>query len=322
MTRRRRRFGLHFLLLAAFVVTVTQSEGDNMAGEVTKFCRFQAGNTIAYGLVEGPKVRQLKGDLFGKWSKTDQTYALNDVKLLVPTQPTQILAMAGNYKSHLGGESTTVTITTESNVSFDASGKETTSNTTTTTDVRKPGELPVKFRTPQVFFKSPSCLIPDGGTIELPKDAEVVHFEGEMVIVIGRRAKDVPRASALEYVLGVTCGHDVSARVWQKNDVQWWRAKGSDTFGPCGPFIVSGLDYDNLLLQLRLNGETKQKENTNQLIHDVATIVSFISQHITLHPGDLIFTGTPGKTSELTPGDVVEVELEGVGILKNRVTAE
>jgi 2-keto-4-pentenoate hydratase/2-oxohepta-3-ene-1,7-dioic acid hydratase in catechol pathway len=286
------------------------------------YCRFQVGDTVAYGLVEGQQVRQLEGNLFGAWAKTDRTYALGDIKLLVPTQPTQVLAMAGNYKSHLGGETTTVIITTESKVSFDGGGREVSSSTSTTTEERRAGEVPLKFRTPQPFFKSPSCLVPHGGAIQLPKDAGVVHFEAEMVIVIGRKAKDVPQAAALDYVLGVTCGNDVSAREWQKNDVQWWRAKGSDTFGPCGPFIVSGLDYDDLRLQLRLNGKTMQEESTSQLIHGVAATVSFISQHVTLHPGDLIFTGTPGTTSELAPGDVVEVELEGVGVLRNTVEAE
>ena len=123
-------------------------------------------------------------------------------------------------------------------------------------------------------------------------------------------------------MLGVTCGNDVSARVWQKGDVQWWRAKGSDTFGPCGPYIVSGINYDDLLLELRLNGEVKQKERTSRMIHDVATQVSEISRHVTLHPGDLIFTGTPGETAAIKPGDVVEVELEGVGVLRNEVVAE
>jgi 2-keto-4-pentenoate hydratase/2-oxohepta-3-ene-1,7-dioic acid hydratase in catechol pathway len=126
---------------------------------------------------------------------------------------------------------------------------------------------------------------------------------------------------ARECILGVTCGNDVSARDWQKNDVQWWRAKGSDTFGPVGPFIVTGHDYDDLRLRLRLNGKVLQEERTSQLIHGVPKIVSFVSQHVTLEPGDLIFTGTPGRTSAIRPGDKVEVEMEGVGTLVNAVTS-
>src|SRR5690606_6224708 len=129
-----------------------------------------------------------------------------------------------------------------------------------------------------------------------PSDAGPVHYEAEMVIVIGKRAKNVPREQAMDYVFGVTCGNDVSERFWQNDeqhkDVQWWRAKGSDTFGPCGPFILRGVDYDNLEMTLRQNGQVKQKENTRQMIHNVAAIVSFISRYVTLHPGDLIFTGT------------------------------
>ncbi len=293
------------------------------AAEPMKYCRFQVGGTIAYGIVEGKSVRQLDGDLFGKWTKTDQTYPLSKVQLLVPTTPTQIFAMAGNYKSHLGDENTVTTIiTTTSTVKNDKKTGQTASETATTTETRRSGEVPVKFQTPQPFFKSPSSLLANGGQIVLPKDAGEVHFEAEMVIVIGKEAKDVSKKDALGYVFGVTCGNDISARVWQKGDVQWWRAKASDTFGPCGPYILSGVNYDDLEMTLRLNGEVKQKENTAYLIHDVASTVSFISQHVTLKPGDLIFSGTPGKTSAIKPGDTIEVELEGVGVLRNKVVGE
>jgi len=285
----RRTFSL--TMLAGLVALTTALGSAPAAAEdaegVTKYVRFRAGKTVAYGIVEGDRVRQLSGNLFRSPKKTDITHALSEVKLLVPTRPTQVLAMAGNYKSHLGDKG-----------------------------------IPSKFQIPQPFFKSPSCLLKHGGKIVIPTDAETVHYEAEMVIVIGKRTRKVSREDALDHVFGVTCGNDVSARVWQKSDVQWWRAKGSDTFGPCGPYIVSGLDYDNLLMTLRLNGETRQEERTTQLIHDVAGMVSGISQHVTLHPGDLIFTGTPGKTDVIQPGDVVEVELEGVGVLKNRVVAE
>jgi len=254
--------------------------------KVTKFARFRAGDTVAYGVVEGDSIRQISGDLFGSWQRTDKTYPLSNVRILAPTQPSQVLAMAGNYKSHLADQ-----------------------------------QIPPKFQIPQLFMKSPSCLIANGEDIVIPKGTAEVHYEGELVIVIGKRAKNVTKDKAKDYILGVTCGDDVSARDWQKNDVQWWRAKGSDTFGPVGPYIVSGLNYDDLLVQLRLNGEVKQKQSTKDLIHDVSTIVSFISQHITLNPGDLIFTGTPGETSAIKPGDVVEVDIEGIGVLRNKVTA-
>ena len=140
-----------------------------------------------------------------------------------------------------------------------------------------------------------------------------------MVIVIGRKVSRVSKEEAKSYVFGVTAGNDVSERDWQRADLQWLRAKGSDTFGPLGPAIVTGLDYDDLLLQTRLNGEVVQSQRTKDLIFDVATIVSYVSQYVTLLPGDVIYTGTPGTTRAIKAGDTVEVEVEGVGVLRNRV---
>lgn len=261
------------------------------AVEPVKYVRFQKGETASYGLLEGDRVRQISGDLFGKWTRTETTYPLAEVKLLPPTVPSKVLAMAGNYKSHLQG-----------------------------------GALPTKHPIPQPFLKPPSCLVGQNDEIVIPKDAKTVHFEAELVIVIGKTCRRVGKEDALNYVLGVTAGNDVSERIWQNDpetkDVQWWRAKGADSFGPVGPCIVSGIDYGNLLLRLRVNGQVKQEESTSQLINDIPTMVSFLSQYLTLNPGDLIFTGTPGKTSEIKAGDVVEVELEGVGVLRNPVVAE
>jgi 2-keto-4-pentenoate hydratase/2-oxohepta-3-ene-1,7-dioic acid hydratase in catechol pathway len=251
---------------------------------ITCFARFQIGDTSAYGRVEGDRIRQLRGDLFGTWQPTETVYNLADVKLLVPTRPSKVLALAGNYKSHLED---------------------------------KPASP-----NPELFLKSPSCLIADGENVIIPLSATDVHFEAEMVIVIGKRAKKVPVTEAHDYVFGVTCGNDISERVWQKNDVQWVRAKASDTFGPCGPYIVRGLNYDDLLLQMRVNGQVKQRQRTRDLVHCVAEIVSWASLHMTLQPGDLIYTGTPGTTTAIRPGDRMEVELEGVGVLTNPVVGD
>ena len=293
------------------------------AGKATLYVRYQHKKAISYGILEGDKVRRIDGDLFGDWKKTKQTVDLDKVTLLVPSRPTQVFALAGNYKSHLGGQSkTTTTITTVTTITTDQKTGETTSDSKTTSETRQSGVIPPKFLIPQPFYKTLSCLLPTGGSIVIPKDAGVVHFEAELVIVIGKKATNVSKAKALDYVLGVTCGNDVSAREWQRNDVQWWRAKASDTFGPCGPCIASGLNYDDLQLTLRLNGKVMQDESTKYFINDVASTVSFLSKRVTLHPGDLIFTGTPGQTSEIKPGDVVEVELEGVGVLRNKVVGE
>ena len=253
--------------------------------KVTRYLRFRAGKTVAYGILEGDVVHQLKGNLFGKWERTEKTHPLKEVRILVPSpRPTKVIALAGNYKDHLGDK-----------------------------------EPP---KTPEPFFKLPSSLLRHGGRIIQPKDHAPVHYEAELVVVIGKRARNVTPEQALDFVLGITCGNDISARDWQQNDVQWWRAKGSDTFGPVGPYIVSGLDYNNLAMELRVNGEVRQKTNTKNQIHDLATTISFISKRITLRPGDLIFTGTPGKTQGMEIGDSVEVEIQGVGILKNKLVAE
>jgi 2-keto-4-pentenoate hydratase/2-oxohepta-3-ene-1,7-dioic acid hydratase in catechol pathway len=291
-------------------------------GKITRYARFEVGGVQSYGIVEGDNVRQIDGDLFGEWKQTGKTYPLSSVKLLVPVEhPSQVLALAGSYKSHLGGADHVTTITTTTKVTTDVKRGETVSESSTVTDLRKPGEVPQKFREPQVFFKTPSCLIADGEKIVLPRDSKEVHYEAELVIVIGRKAKNLTPEQAKGAIFGISCGNDISARDWQKNDVQWWRAKGSDTFGPIGPFIVSGLNYDDLLMQLRLNGKVMQEERTSLLIHGVDKIVSHVSQYVTLHPGDLIFTGTPGTTSAIKPGDTVEVEIEGVGKLVNPVVA-
>lgn len=293
-----------------------------LAAEPVRYARFEANGKVAYGVVEGDRIRALDGDLFGEHRRTDQTYSLQDVKLLVPVdRPSKVLALAGNYKSHLGGENAVTTVVSTTKTTTTLATGETTSTTTTTTDIAEPGKIPAKFQIPQVFFKPTSCLVADGEAIVIPPGTNDVHYEAELVIVIGRRANNVSEEQALDYVLGVTCGNDVSARDWQKADVQWWRAKGCDTFGPVGPFIVSGIDYGDLDVTLRLNGKKMQKDSTSAFIQDVPRIVSVASQHVTLEPGDLIFTGTPGETTAMKPGDRVEVEIEGVGTLTNTVSA-
>jgi len=152
-----------------------------------------------------------------------------------------------------------------------------------------------------------------------PPGASNVDYEGEMVVVIGKRAQSVPVDDALDYVFGVTTGNDVSARDWLRDDLQWFRGKGSETFGPIGPAIVHGVNYDDLLLQTRVNGALRQSERTSGLIFDVSPIVSYISQFVTLEAGDVIFTGTPGGTEAAQPGDVVEIELESAGMLRNKI---
>src|SRR5581483_6386007 len=174
---------------------------------------------------------------------------------------------------------------------------------------------------PGIFLKPSSCLIGTEENIVIPEGANNVHYEAELVVVIGKRGKNIRAADAPSYIFGITAGNDVSERDWQKNDLQWFRAKGSDTFGALGPSIVQGLDYNDLLVQSRLNGEVVQSQRTQDLIFPVDVIVNYISRFVTLMPGDLMYTGTPGTTKAMKPGDVIEIEVEGVGVLRNRVAA-
>jgi 2-keto-4-pentenoate hydratase/2-oxohepta-3-ene-1,7-dioic acid hydratase in catechol pathway len=172
---------------------------------------------------------------------------------------------------------------------------------------------------PGLFAKYPTSLVGQGEDIVQPPDSKNLHYEGEMVLVIGKACSNVPVAEAKACIFGITAGNDVSERDWQSADLQWFRAKASDTFGPVGPAIAWGVDPDDVLVETRVNGEVRQHERTSDLIFDSAEIVSYVSRYVTLEAGDLIFTGTPQSTKALSPGDVVEVEVEHVGVLKNTV---
>ena len=252
---------------------------------MSQFIRYRSGSTISTGILEGDAVREIRGDIFGGYTETDTALNLADVSLLHPCQPGKIVCVGLNYRSHLGSRP--------------------------------------QPQQPEIFFKAVSCLQDPEAPIVTPIDSADMHYEGELVLVIGRKTKNVSVDQARDSIFGVTCGNDVSDRNWQHGpakDMQWWRAKSADTFGPFGPAIVTGLDYETLLLRTRLNGEVVQKQYTSDLIFDCPTIVSYVSRWVTLMPGDLVFTGTPGATRKMSPGDVVEVEIEGVGVLRNPVT--
>jgi 2-keto-4-pentenoate hydratase/2-oxohepta-3-ene-1,7-dioic acid hydratase in catechol pathway len=174
---------------------------------------------------------------------------------------------------------------------------------------------------PLMFLKPPSAVIADGMPIERPPGYERVDFEGELGVVIGKRAHRIGRREALEYVQGYVCINDVTVRDLQKKDGQWTRAKGFDTFCPMGPRIATGIDPSRLHITTRVNGVMRQDSSTADLIFDVPTLIAFCSEHMTLEPGDVISTGTPSGVGNLDPGDVVEVEIEGIGVLRNPVIA-
>lgn len=250
--------------------------------QVTRYVRYTAGGGApAYGMVDGNTIRELSGDLFGSPRPTGRTVALSEAKLLAPVVPSKVIAVGLNYRSHLG----------------------------TTPPAAYPG----------LFAKMPTSVVGPDAEIVIPAGATNVHYEGELVVVIGRRAKNISAADAAQYIFGVTAGNDVSERNWQQADLQWFRAKAADTFGPLGPVLVKGLNYNDLLLRTKLNGQVVQEQRTKDLLFDVHTIVSYISQFMTLEPGDVIYTGTPGSTRAMKNGDTVEVEIEGVGVLRNKV---
>jgi 2-keto-4-pentenoate hydratase/2-oxohepta-3-ene-1,7-dioic acid hydratase in catechol pathway len=251
-----------------------------------KYVRYQNSNGVSYGILDGDTVRQLSGDLF-QHKETGSTHKLSDVKLLTPCEPSKVVCIARNYASHMGDRAT-----------------------------------PTR---PEMFWKPPSSLQNHGDPIILPQGWTNVHYEGELVLVIGKRLKKASKEESWDAIFGGTCGNDLSDRDIQNGpnkDLQWWRAKGADTFGPMGPCIATDLNWSDLLLQTRLNGEVVQEQRTAELLFDIPTMISFTSQWVTLEPGDVIFTGTPNITRKVSPGDTVEVEVEGIGVLRNPVLME
>ena len=211
-----------------------------------------------------------------------EVLAMEDVELLAPCCPSKVVCVGLNYVEHAK-------------------------------------ELKMKLpEEPILFLKPPSAVIGPGAEIVMPKSSERVDYEGELGVVIGKRCKAMAADEAKKYVLGYTCFNDVTARDLQQKDGQWTRAKSFDTFAPFGPWIAS-IDPSNADIKTRVNGEVKQSSNTADLIFGVPKLIEFISHVMTLEPGDVIATGTPSGVGRLEKGDVVEVEIEGIGVLKNRV---
>lgn len=256
--------------------------------------RFSTKGRVKYGVLEGNAVLGFRGAPCvlqrgrGAGFQPDNTaYRLNEVKLLAPCLPSKIVAVGFNYQAH----------------------------TQELSRATPPAE-------PLIFIKPSTSVIGPDDTIIIPKGSiGRVDYEGELAVVIGKKAKDVAEDKAEEYVLGYTCANDVSERVYQKDDGQWTRAKGFDTFGPLGPYIVTDISPDNLKIETYLNGNVRQSSFTSYMIFGIAKLVSFISHVMTLLPGDVISTGTPGGIGHMNPGDVVEVRIEKIGTLRNVVAA-
>ena len=250
-----------------------------------KYVKFEAHGTAAWGILENENtIQELSGAPWLSTTKpTGRRTKVPDVKFLAPAEAKKVIAAGLNYKSHIGQAS------------------------------------PAKYV--GLFAKFPTSLIGHEGEIIYPADATNVHYEAEICVVIGKKAQNITEAQVKDHIFGVTACNDVSERAWQKQDLQWFRAKAADTFGPMGPHLVSNVDYSNLKLIGRHNGKVVQETTTDLLIFNIDNIVSYVSRYITLEPGDVIFTGTPGTTQAMKPGDTFEVEIPGVGTLRNRVVA-
>ncbi|MDD4984561.1 MAG: fumarylacetoacetate hydrolase family protein [Dehalococcoidales bacterium] len=248
-----------------------------------KIIHFTTGKKPEYGILEEKVVQAVAGNPYDGFKPTERYYNIDDVRLLAPCSPSKVVAVGLNYYSH---------------------ARELT--------------MPVP-NNPLLFMKPSTSVIGPEGKIVYPRASKRVDYEGELAVVMKSIAHQVPAAKALEYVLGYTCFNDVTARDLQKQDGQWTRAKGFDTFAAVGPCIETEVDPGNICIETYLNGQSKQRGSTRDLIFSVPDLVSFISGIMTLLPGDVIATGTPSGIGPMSPGDVVEIRIAEIGILRNYV---
>jgi 2-keto-4-pentenoate hydratase/2-oxohepta-3-ene-1,7-dioic acid hydratase in catechol pathway len=251
-----------------------------------KFARFEYKDDVLLGMVEGEEITVLDGSFFEGYEETETHYPLSDIKLLPPVIPTKIVCIGRNYRGHI-----------------EEIG----------------AEVPEE---PEVFLKPPSSLIGHEDAIIYPRNAERVDYEGELAVVIKDTMKDVSEDKALQYVLGCSCFNDVTERALVRKDPGLLIvAKGFDTFSALGPYVVTDLDPNNLEVKTYLNGKLMQHDNTKNWVFSIQDILRYVSQCMTLYPGDIVSTGTPKGIAPMKPGDVVEVEIGGIGKLRNSVKA-
>jgi 2-keto-4-pentenoate hydratase/2-oxohepta-3-ene-1,7-dioic acid hydratase in catechol pathway len=253
-----------------------------------RIVRYQTGDgkKPKYGWLLGDKVGEIGGNVFGRYRRQEADTPLADVKLIAPCEPSKILCVGRNYIEH---------------------AKE------------LGNEVP---KVPLIFLKPPSSIISDGDTVILPPQSTQVEHEGELVVVMGKRGRNITTENAKKHILGYTIGNDVTARDLQRSDDQWTRAKGFDTFCSFGPWIDTEFDPTDAVLTCRVNGQMRQMASTRDMVFNIPTLIAYISSVMTLEPGDLIFSGTPAGVGELKNGDEVVVEIEGLGTLRNPVRKE
>lgn len=251
---------------------------------VMKFVRFLHDGKEFAGILENGMIRQIKGEFWEEFQLEDKCHEIGSVKLLAPCKPSKVIAVGLNYKDHIS-----------------EFGNR---------------DIPDE---PVLFIKLPHAVIGPGESIRIPEGATRVDYEAELAVVIGKHCFNVSEAEASQYILGATCLNDVTERHIQRKDGQWTRAKNFPTFCPIGPCIATGIDYSDLAIRTRLNGQITQDSRTSYLIWNAERLVSFISKVIPLFPGDVVTTGTPSGVGPMKPGDIVEVEIEGIGTLRNPV---
>ncbi|MGZ4147587.1 MAG: fumarylacetoacetate hydrolase family protein [Actinomycetota bacterium] len=250
-----------------------------------RLVRFRFGERIATGAVDvgSEAIRVLAGTFFEQPVPTGDEVPLDDVRLLAPVLPSKVVCVGKNYAAHAAEFG---------------------------------GEVPEE---PLIFLKPSTSVIGPGDTIPLPSISRRVDYEGELAVVIGRLARSVRAEEAFRYILGYTCANDVTLRDLQKKDGQWTRAKGFDGSCPLGPWIATDVDPNDAPIETRVNGEVRQSATTADLIFGVATVIEYVTTFMTLLPGDVLLTGTPEGVGKLEPGDRVEIEVDGVGVLANPV---
>lgn len=258
------------------------------------WCRFDKDGWPTYGIVEGDSISDIEGDPFRGYERTNVKYKLSDVKLLVPVIPPTFYAIGSNYRNHVIERSKV-----------------------------KGFKEPKFYDRPRVGYRANSALIPSGANIVKPKDSGPrFEYEGELVAVVGKTMRNVSPDEAAKGIFGWTIGNDITERDWQKNDPTNLRGKNADTFKPMGPFIATGIDPKDMTTNVRLNGKTLHTFATGNMLFSAGEVLSDISKTNTLSPGDVVWLGTDELPQSLKPGDLIEIEISGIGTLSNRVVAE
>jgi 2-keto-4-pentenoate hydratase/2-oxohepta-3-ene-1,7-dioic acid hydratase in catechol pathway len=260
---------------------------------MVKWCRFERADNVAFGLVNGDIITEVEGSPFNDWKTTDRRFDLSKVQLLVPVVPGTFYAIGSNYERHIVERS------------------------------KVKGTPPKFYKEPRVGYRANSALIPSNAAIVKPEGSgSQFQYEGELVAVIGRTTRNVTPEEATNNIFGWTIGNDVTERTWQKDDPTNLRGKNADTFKPMGPWIATGISPKDMTTTVRLNGKQVHEFDTGNMLFSAGEVISSIARTNTLSPGDVVWLGTDELPLNLSAGDVIEIEISGIGVLRNPVVAE